>query len=482
MKKVFLLLAGFMLVFASCSDNDDDVIAVSGDLEVQDFIWKSMNYWYLWQEDVEDLADDRFRNNDEYESFLSRFSSPQSLFFNLCNQHINVVGESAAIDRFSFITDDYVELLNSQQGVFKSNGVEFGLGRITGTTNVFGYVRYIIPGSDAATKNIQRGDAFTGVDGQTLTLDNYVNLLFGSNDTYTLNMADISGGVITPNSREVSLTKQELTENPVLISTHFDVNGTKIGYVMYNAFTSNFDDELNDAFGQLKSARVTELVLDLRYNPGGSVNSSAALASMITGQFNGDLFLKGVWNSNVQNRVARNTEFPSQVNGSAINSLNLTKVYILALNSSASASELVINGLEPHINVIHIGDVTTGKNEFSITLFDAPNADLRYRPRNFNEINPNHTYAVQPLVGRNENSIGDSDYTSGLVPDIELKEDLSNLGVLGSQNEPLLARAIQEITGTISRSLISTPVIPIKEITNSKMFKPTKDNMYIELN
>ena len=174
MKKIFLFLTGFMLVFTSCSDNDDDVIAVSGELEVQDFIWKSMNYWYFWQADVPDLADNRFPTNEEYESFLSGFSSPESLYFNMCNEHVNVVGPSAAIDRFSFITDDYVELLNSQQGVFKSNGVEFGLGRISGTNNIFGYVRYIIPGSDAATKNIQRGDAFVGVDGQTLNIDNYV--------------------------------------------------------------------------------------------------------------------------------------------------------------------------------------------------------------------------------------------------------------------------------------------------------------------
>ena len=378
-----------------------------------------------------------------------------------------------------------MELLNSQQGVFKSNGVEFGLGRISGTNNIFGYVRYIIPGSDAATKNIQRGDAFVGVDGQTLNIDNYVNLLFGPNDNYILNMADISGGVITPNSREVALTKQEITENPVLVSTDLEVNGIKIGYIMYNDFTRNFDDELNEAFGRLKSAGVTELVLDLRYNPGGSVNSAAALASMITGQFNGTLFLKETWNSNIQSKFSEsqtNTLFPSEVNGSAINSLNLNKVYVLALGSSASASELIINGLEPHIDVIHIGDVTTGKNEFSITLFDAPNADLRFSPRNLNEVNPNHTYAIQPLVGRNENSIGDSDYTSGLVPDITLEEDLSNLGVLGSPSEPLLARAIQEITNTISRSFISAPAMPIKEITNSKMFKPTKDNMYKELN
>jgi carboxyl-terminal processing protease len=489
MKKFIYLFLGLSFILTGCASSDDDGVPpisfdVETELAAENFIWSAMNYWYLWQEDVPDLADDRFANVEQYAEFLSGFSSPASLFYNLCDRHVNIVGNNNPIDRFSFISDDYNVLLNSQQGNFKSNGVEFGLVRFANNNNIYGYVRYIIPGSDAASKNIQRGDIFTGVDGQTLNLNNYQDLLFGDNDTYTLNMADIENNVITPNGQEVSLTKTELTENPVLISKTLDVGGTKVGYVMYNAFTRTFDAQLNDAFGQLKSEGATELVLDLRYNGGGSVSSAAALASMITGQFNGDVFLKGIWSPKYQQALseeARTTRFTNSLrDGTTINSLNLTKVYIIGLGSTASASELVINGLDPYINVIHIGDTTRGKNEFSITLLDKPNLNPPFATIDPSGANPNHTLALQPLVGKSENSVGDSDYTSGLVPDISLDEDLANLGALGDENEPLLARALQEI-GTVGRGMVTEPLMPIKEVTNSKMFLPTRDNMYVEL-
>ena len=70
-----------------------------------------------------------------------------------------------------------------------------------------------------------------------------------------------------------------------------------------------------------------------------------------------------------------------------------------------------------------------------------------YTPARVNKINPDNQWAIQPLIGRNENAEGFFDYTSGLQPDILIKEDYGNLGILGDENEPLLARAIQEITG-----------------------------------
>jgi len=82
-------------------------------------------------------------------------------------------------------------------------------------------------------------------------------------------------------------------------------------------------------------------------------------------------------------------------------------------------------------------------------------------------------------MGRNENSAGFSDYTSGLTPDVVLKEDLSNLGILGDINEPLFARAIQEITG-VSAKRDFTVKMPVNEVSNSKMFTVLKDNMYLD--
>jgi hypothetical protein len=108
------------------------------------------------------------------------------------------------------------------------------------------------------------------------------------------------------------------------------------------------------------------------------------------------------------------------------------------------------------MQVIHIGDTTRGKNEFSITLVDDvsgySNFPFLYHPSREAYINSNVSWALQPLVGRYENSLGFSDYTTGLVPDIIQSESVLNMGQLGSITEPLLAKAIEQITGVVSSS------------------------------
>jgi hypothetical protein len=151
--------------------------------------------------------------------------------------------------------------------------------------DVIGYVRYIQTNSDASNKAVKRGYFFDAINGQQLTIHNYQDLL--GNENYTMNFADLeSDGSFTSNGKSVDLTKSEYHENPVYITKTFDIDGKKIGYLMYNSFTSNYDQQLNAAFGQLKAEGATDLVLDLRYNGGGSVRTATYLAGMITGQFN----------------------------------------------------------------------------------------------------------------------------------------------------------------------------------------------------
>jgi|TARA_R100000935_G_scaffold58927_1_gene100224 C-terminal processing protease CtpA/Prc len=417
-------------------------------------------------------------------AYLESYTDPEEFFYQTCYKHSKVVGSSSAIDRFSFVEDDYETLVNSLSGVSKSNGLEFGLARNEGSTDLFGYVRYIIPNSNASTKDIARGDIFTRVNGVQLNDANYISLLFGNSDTYTLGMADISGTVVTDNDKEVTLTKSEgLQEDPILVAKTVEVNGTKIAYLMYNGFTNSYNEQLNTVFGQFKTAGATELVLDLRYNPGGSVNSSRLLASMVYGTNTSELYVRQRWNDKIQsmlNKEQLEDYFANKTDsGTALNSLNLNKVYVLATGSSASASELVMNGLAPYVNVFHIGETTRGKNEFSVTMVDDIDNDYIYRSDRENKINPSNRWAMQPLMGRNENSEGFSDYTLGLTPDVVLAEDLADLGVLGDINEPLFARAIQEITGVSAKKDFSVK-IPVNEFSNSKMFTPLKDNMYLD--
>lgn len=483
MKKIFLLYS--FLVLLSCSKDDGIITAPiptpdpAANVEVQDFMYRAMNTWYFWQADVLDLADNRFTDSASYTEFLISESSPGDFFDNKL---------LFTEDRFSFYADDYKTLTMALSGISKSNGLEFGLVQISGSNDVFGFVKYIIPGSDAATKDIARGELFSGVNGQTLTLANYSSLLFGAgSDSYTLNMATITNGAITASDKEVMLTKQEgLAENPVFLTKSFDIGDKKIGYLVYNGFTNEYDEDLNNAFGELKSLGVTDLVLDLRYNPGGSVNTARLLSSMIYGTKTTDVFLKARYNTKYQkyleDKDVELREFFADKTGAGtpINTLNLNKVYILTTDGTASASELVINGLDPYVDIVQIGEATRGKNEFSVTMVDDSENDYVYNPQRVAKINPNNKWAIQPLIGRNENSVGFSDYTSGLQPTIELLEDYGNLGVLGDQNEPLLARAIQEITGTTAKRDF-TVKMPIRELTNSKMFTPIKDNMFVDV-
>ena len=480
MKKFLLLFLAITGLFISCN-NDDDGLVPNPDnpnptleADAQDFMWKALNLWYFWQSDVPDLADDRFTGDEDYTEYLISTPDPALFFEQLLFSE----------DRFSWAVSDYTELVSFLSGVTKSNGLDFTLFTIVDSDELFGVVNYVLPNSDAASKDISRGEIFVGVNGSTLTLSNYEELLFGESDTYTLNMADAAQGVITPNDKEVTLTKEEgFQENPIFINKTFDINGQKIGYLMYNRFLNEFDEQLNNAFGQLQADGVTDLVLDLRYNPGGSVNTSRLLSSMIFSTNTNLVYIRDRWNDKLQDQLGGTDYFASTTgSGSPINSLNLNRVYILTTRGTASSSELVINGLNPYIDVFLIGRTTRGKNEFSLTMVDDPNnegAPYVYTPSRENQINPNNKWGMQPLLGRNENSVGFLDYTDGFAPDIDLQEDLENYGVLGEMDEPLLARALEEITG-ISSKRDFTVKMAGKYISNSKMFDPLRDNMIMD--
>lgn len=475
MKKIIHLTTVLLIslfTFQSCQkDNDDAVINPTTNLEVQNFIWKGLNQYYLWQTDVPNLADNRFANQAALDAFLVNYSVPQNLF--------DALRVSSTIDRFSWMVDDYVTLEQSLQGTTKNNGVEFGLSyKPNSTTDIFGYVRYIIPGSDAANKDIRRGELFTAVNGTQLTVSNYQNLLFGTNDNFTLNMADYNGTTVVSNGKTVALTKTLLTENPILINKVITVGTKKIGYLMYNGFYADFDTQLNNAFGELKSQGVTDFVLDLRYNSGGSVRTATYLASMITGQFTGRVFAKQQWNSKINAYFEANNPnglrnfFTDKIDTTPINSLNMTKVYILTTKSTASASELVINGLKPHIDVVQIGDITTGKNVGSVTLYDSPDFTATNR-------NPKHKYAMQPIVLKIVNSADFGDYFNGLTPTHELKETISTFGVLGDVNEPLLKLAIGKITGT-AKAVQQSAGKQFDYFRDSKSITGFRNQMYLE--
>lgn len=255
---------------------------------------------------------------------------------------------------------------------------------------------------------------------------------------------------------------------------------------MYNQFSAPFDSALNNAFLTFKNENITDLIVDLRYNGGGSVRTATYLGAMITGQFNEHIFSKQVWNEKVlaswpeENFINR---FPNQINNGIIteniNSVNLSSVYFIVSGSSASASELVINSLRSYIDVKLVGLKTVGKQEGSITLYDAD--DFRKNGSNFNL---NHRYAIQPIVfeitnKNNQNEI--NGYLPGVtLPGIKLGEDFGNLGVLGERTDPLLDRTINYILTGAKGNFYSRKKEYTTEFSNSKLTTPTGNNMYLE--
>ena len=457
------------MLFTSCfEDNDDNGASAS---EINDFVWKGMNAAYLYKQEISDLDNDRFNDSDEYASYLNNYNSPENLFESLIYDRDN-------IDKFSLIIDNYIELEQFLSGVSLSNGLNYGLAYLPNSNNeIFGYVRYVNNGSAADLANINRGDIFRSIDGVTLSVDNYSDLL--SQEIYTVNFAnyfnndteDINDDTIELNGINIQLQKAPLVKNPVHYYSTLDYSSGKIGYLMYNQFVSNYDDYLKTIFSEFKSNSIDELILDLRYNPGGSINSAIVLASLITGQFENEVFNTEQWNNDIQNYwINNNPEYLINRFTTFQNSLNLSRVYILTTRSSASASELIINCLKPYINVVQIGTTTYGKYQASVTLYDSENFSNQ-------NVNRSHSYALQPLVLKTLNVNGVTDYYNGINPDYEYEERAFDMGQIGDLNEPMLNFTLDIIDSRISLDL-KTELF--EYIDDNLKFDFLEREMYIE--
>lgn len=475
--RALIVLATACLILTSCfEDNDDNAISGS---QISDFVWKGMNLFYLYKSEIPDLSNDRFSSDAEYGEYLNSFSAPEELFESLIYQR-------QTVDRFSWIVDDYIALEQEFQGTSGTNGMEFSLfGSPNNLSEGIGVIRLVLPGSPADLNGLKRGDIFYGIDGMRLNDSNISDLL--SQQTYTVNLgfyndkgtSETTDDSIDPLGQDVTISKVEFTENPIYNTEIIDVNGQNVGYIMYNGFIRGSETALNTVFGNFKSNNVQHLVVDLRYNPGGSVNTETFLASMITGQFNGDIFQKLVYNETLQSENIDYLYASSLLDNSPINSLNLSKVYILTTNRSASASEGLINGLKPYIDVVQIGTSTTGKTQASVTLYDSPDFTRE-------GVNPNHSYAMQPLVANGLNVNDESVPPFGLAPTngFEYEERPLNYGIIGNANEPMLAIALADIEnniGKISRikGTFQNPILS-KKMFDSNELNPREGGMLID--
>lgn len=453
--------------------------------EVNTFVWASMHDYYLWNEKVPNLTNTYYqmltststnykRNKDSLNVFLNKFTDPSKLFDNLLYQY-------KVVDKWSFIVSDYTIIDNWIAGISKTMGYDFQLYYLNSNSpDIIGVVRYVLKGSPAEKAGVTRGDIFYKVDGVQLTDANYTANLINK-ESFTLTFGKIVNNVLSPTGKTATMTAVELQEDPVLLSKVLTVNGSKVGYLVYNGFTSDFDLELNTVFQQFKTAGVSKLILDLRYNGGGSVQTAIYLASMIYTTNTSKLFTKSVYNGILTPYITStygasyfNSNFTDKINTTPINSLGISDVYFIVSKETASASELLINGLKPYMNVKSFGANTYGKYVASLTLKDYDSN---------NKLVTTHKYAMQPIVAKYANSLGVSDFVDGLTPDVTVKEDIGGLIALGDESETMLKAVLDYIKGLKSQSLTNP-----SSLANSRSLFISKDkvsfsrDMYIDHN
>ena len=487
MKLKYLFNALFLtLVFISCSrdDNNDSGSTTKPD-EINNFVWKAMNSWYYWQPNVPNLADSFDDNQTTYANFLNG-KTPDKLFYSLLYQR-------GTIDRFSWIENNNEVVYSSKIAeVEKSGGFDIGIYPKDNTnTTAVALVNYVVPNSPAALAGLKRGDVITKVNGSPLTLNNS-DLLYNNQVTVTLaaTVQLTSAGLITTDkTSSISITQADIDENPIAYYEK-KVYGTKnIGYLVFNAFKADYNDELNAAFAQMKADGINELVLDLRYNGGGSLETAVALAGMINGNYSGSPYVFLDFNnkhnsedgfdylSNQMNTYSLVNNRPEKSGTQTINSLNLTKVYVLVNFQTASASELTVQCLKKYVNVVTIGYDTVGKFVGSITLYDSPAQDYT----SYANRNTKHNWQLQPITFSYYNK--DKDVNPEFItPNYEINpySIFNNLTAFGDVRDPFLKKALELITGQSFR--MGNTSTSSFENKNLQKFNPTNaaKGLYIQ--
>lgn len=433
------LLLSFLIsltIFSSCKDEEDITPDVdnkptaeeTANIQINNWIKDVMNEVYFWLEDMKPPIVNTSDPTNYFESFLFR-----------------------PTDKFSAIYPNYQELISGLSGVSTESGYEITLLRESNQNeNVIALITYVKKASPAANENLKRGDLINQINGTTMTLANYQSVLRqrSSQHSITFRKADDSGTYGAPQT--VTLNSIEIEENPNFLDTVYTVNNQKIGYVVYHFFApgvvnsatnqidNRYDTQMDEIFARFKSENVSHLIIDFRYNGGGYVSSAVNLASLIVPNYTPEkVFSKTKYNSflsgfsNFQN-IQTNFRDKSQNIG---NQLGDGKIYILTSSRTASASELIINGLKPYLDVVVIGAKTTGKNVGSVALEERDN--------------PNNPYGLLPIITKSFNSLDQSDYGSGFIPDEEIIEfEFFPWRDFGDTRDPLISAAIRRITGS----------------------------------
>jgi carboxyl-terminal processing protease len=360
------------------------------------------------------------------------FATPQDLFASLKTSATTPSGSLK--DRFHFAMSSADWYAFSSAGVSVDYGITWSVIAAAPPRNVS--VAMLEPTAPSAHQIVTRGMKLLTVDGIDV-----VNSTSAA-DVKTINQALFPSTVGESHQflfqkglgvYSATLTAQTITTVPVPLTKTINTATGKLGYIQFNDHIASAQTPLVNAFNQLQTAGVNDLVLDLRYNGGGYLDMASQVAYMIapTVKTNGALFEKVLFNdknpfasTDVENSVpffTQTLDYGTGGSGAALPNLGLARVYVLTSSHTASASEAIINSLRGvGVEVILIGSTTTGK-------------PYGFIPQD----NCGTTYFTIQFKG--VNALGLGDYADGFTPHCAVVDDLSKS--MGDSLEKMFAQA-----------------------------------------
>jgi C-terminal processing protease CtpA/Prc len=383
---------------------------------------------------------------------------------------------SGSYPKYSYLMEDTKSGGSLSSVSLEGEGDDFGFA-LTATDINDIRIRYVNPGSPAAKAGLARGYRVTKINGRTITANTggafFDDAFDGSSMSLTVEKPD--------GTANVNLTQSFYISNPIFKKTILTVGSKSVGYLAYARFSNSANSEsaLKTAFNEFAKAGVADLVIDLRYNGGGYVNTAEYMSNLIApSSLNGKVMYIEHYNNLMSSgkatilskQILRNeNDEPVRVNGrvatyadldfseegntykfddtKADNALQTVKnVYFIVTKSTASASELVINNLRPHLNVKIVGSSTYGK------------------PVGFFPIQIDK-YDVYMSNFSSRNAANQGDYYEGLTPDIAATDDVTR--DFGDPQEVSLSMALASIINGNVASANTTMVLKGKRVMSS---------------
>ncbi len=442
MKRIFatlrsgIVLASLLALVAATGCSKDEPTrpgpnpSEKEDADIDRWMFDYMKTHYLWNEAVKKVKPDYSLEYEEFlEDVLKKVAAQNDV--NHDDGHWEKGKRSyfySNIQRFNASAATKSIQTRGTREQADGLGIEMMFGMSIGQNGGSPYallVAAVTPGSPA-DKKVKRGDLIAKVGGAEIKESNledcWEKLMTTESGTVRVALYDMNTG---KTGSDISITAASYEDNPVWMrKTITTASGKKVGYLCYGSFNYYYDDKLIEAFKEFRKEKIDELVLDLRYNGGGHVVSSAVLATLIAGEAHrGDVYARTTYNADRKGEtadvyklgVARyNTSFSNTkhdpIETALASALGLKQVYVLCTDNTASASELVVNGLRGlDFEVRLIGSTTNGKNVGMEPL---------------EETFGDYTYDFSPITFYIENAKGKRDYGDGFKPDVEAEDYL----------------------------------------------------------